>query len=41
MVLGPARIVSTRLFSETDETAYKASIERPEYPVSLIPVIRK
>jgi hypothetical protein len=24
-----------------DEIAYKASIERPEYPMSLIPVIRK
>jgi hypothetical protein len=24
-----------------DEIAYKASIERPEYPISLIPVIRK
>lgn len=24
-----------------DDIAYKASIERPEYPISLIPVIRK
>ena len=24
-----------------DEIAYKASIERPQYPISLIPVIRK
>ena len=24
-----------------DEIAYKASIERPEYPISLIPTIRK
>jgi acetoin utilization deacetylase AcuC-like enzyme len=24
-----------------DEIAYKASIERPEYPMSLIPIIRK
>jgi acetoin utilization deacetylase AcuC-like enzyme len=27
--------------SMPDDIAYKASIERPEYPISLIPVIRK